>query len=122
MIGDGIVRSFLAEGPQVSLFAIDTRGGGAVGHSAQEYMPRVQEQSAELDAGLADLSAFQQHGGKVLLIHGVADSTIPTGSSVLLYRRILPRWARRGPMTLFASTSFRAWDTGLEHSLRVLTQ
>ncbi len=89
VIGDGIVRSFLAEGPQVSLFAIDTRGGGAVGHSAQEYMPRVQEQSAELDAGLADLSAFQQHGGKVLLIHGVADSTIPTESSVLLFRRII---------------------------------
>ena len=88
VFGDGIVRSFLAAGPQVSLFAINTKNGGAVGHSPQEYMPRVQMVSAELDATLANLSPFQQHGGKLMLIHGVADSTIPTDSSVLLYTRI----------------------------------
>ena len=89
VFGDGIVRSFLARGPQVSLFAINTKDGGAVGHSLQEYMPRVQMVSAELDASLADLSPFEQHGGKLLLIHGVADSTIPTESSVFLYSRIV---------------------------------
>ena len=89
VIGDGIVRSFLATGPQVGLLQINTESGGAVGHAPSEYLPRVQEQSLELDASVADLTPFAQHGGKLLLIHGVADSTIPTDSSILLYRRII---------------------------------
>jgi len=87
VIGDGVVRSFLSSGPQVSLFNIETNTGSAVGHDPMQYLPRVREQSMEDDASLADLSPFQHHGGKLLLVHGVADSTIPTDASVLLYGR-----------------------------------
>lgn len=89
LIGDGVVRAFLAPGPQIDLFAINTRDGGSAGHPPAEYLPRVQEQSVEDDASLADLSPFEKHGGKLLLVHGIADSTIPTDASVLLYRRIV---------------------------------
>ena len=89
VIGDGVVRTFLAAGPQVNLFQINTQDGGTIGHSPSEYLPRVHEQSVEDDASLADLSPYERHGGKLLLVHGVADSTIPTDSSVLLYTRIV---------------------------------
>ena len=89
IIGDGVVRAFLAAGPQVDLFQINTQDGGTIGHKPAEYLPRVQEQSIEDDASLADLSRFEQHGGKLLLIHGMADSTIPTDASVLLHSRIV---------------------------------
>jgi hypothetical protein len=89
VIADGIVRTFLKTGPQVGLFQINTRTGAAAGHPATEYLPLVRSQSIANDASLADLSPFEQHGGKLLLIHGVADATIPTDASVLLYRRIV---------------------------------
>jgi hypothetical protein len=65
VIGDGVVRSFLTHGPQVSLFDIDTRNGSALGHDPKQYLPRAREQSVEDDASLADLSPFQRHGGKM---------------------------------------------------------
>jgi Tannase and feruloyl esterase len=89
LIGDGIVRTFLASGPQVGLFQINTTTGGATGHTAAEYLPRLRLEAIADDASLADLSPFAQHGGKLLLIHGVADATIPTDASVLLYTRIV---------------------------------
>jgi hypothetical protein len=89
VFGDGVVRSFLTHGPQVSLFDIDTTNGSALGHDPKQYLPRAREQSVEDDASLADLSPFQRHGGKLLLVHGVTDSTIPTGASILLYSRIV---------------------------------
>jgi feruloyl esterase len=86
---DGIVRTFLATGPPVDLFQIDTTTGGAPGHSQAEYLPRILSEAVADDASLADLLPFEQHGGKLLLIHGVADATIPTDASVLLYKRIV---------------------------------
>ena len=89
MIANGVVRSFLAVGPQADLFQINTTTGAAPGHPASEYLPRLHAESLADDASLADLSPFQRHGGKLLLTHGVADATIPTDASVLLYRRIV---------------------------------
>jgi hypothetical protein len=89
VIADGIVRTFLRTGPRVDLFQIDTVTGGAPGLVGAEYLPRIRQQAIADDASLADLSPFEQHGGKLLLIHGVADATIPTDASVQLYRRIV---------------------------------
>jgi feruloyl esterase len=89
VIANGIVRTFLPVGPQVSLFQINTTTGGANGHPADEYLDRVRSESIADDASLTDLSPFERRGGKLLLIHGVADATIPTDASVLLYSRIV---------------------------------
>ena len=89
VIAHGIVRSFLAVGPQADLFQINTTTGAAPGHVAGEYLPCLHAESIADDASLADLSLFEEHGGKLLLVHGVADATIPTDASVLLYRRIV---------------------------------
>jgi feruloyl esterase len=89
VIANGIVRTFLGVAPRVDLFQINTTTGGATGHPTAEYLPRIHSESIADDASLADLSPFEKHGGKLLLIHGVADATIPTDASVLLYNRIV---------------------------------
>ncbi len=89
VIADGIVSTFLSVGPQVSLFQINTRTGDAPDHPVAHYLLKIRSQSIAEDASLADLSPFETHGGKLLLIHGTADATIPTDASVLLYSRIV---------------------------------
>ncbi len=89
VFGDGVVRTFLRVEPKISLFRIDTINGSEIGHKRDAGFAHVYEQSIEDDASLADLSPFQSHGGKLLLVHGVTDSTIPTDASVLLYSRIV---------------------------------
>lgn len=44
---------------------------------------------AGIDVLTYDLSAFKKHGGKLLLYHGLADSTIPPGHTVLYYNEVL---------------------------------
>ena len=89
VIADGVVRTFLANGPKVDLFEINTATGASTKHPASEYLSRIRSESIADDASLADLSPFEEHGGKLLLVHGVADATIPTDASVLLYTRIV---------------------------------
>ena len=54
----------------------------------KDWVAEIRKQSDEDDASDADLSRFASHGGKLLLLHGTADTTIPTEASVLLYQRI----------------------------------
>jgi feruloyl esterase len=44
---------------------------------------------AGIDVLTYDLSGFKKHGGKLLLYHGMADSTIPPGHTVLYYNEVL---------------------------------
>lgn len=44
---------------------------------------------AGIDVLTYDLSGFKKHGGKLLLYHGLADSTIPPGHTVLYYNEVL---------------------------------
>ncbi len=82
LVGDGVLRFFLTGDKHFDSLSFDTKSGG-------RWVPGILQQSAEDDAGLADLTPFAAHGGKLLLVHGTADSTIPTDASVLLYQRIV---------------------------------
>ena len=82
LVADGVLRFFLTKDKHFNTFTFDWKTGGG-------RVPAIQQQSAEDDASLADLTPFQQHGGKLLLVHGTADATIPTDASVLLYMRIV---------------------------------
>ena len=85
VVGDGVLRFFLTKDPHFDALTFDTKTGGPGGR----WVPGILQQSAEDDASVADLSAFERHGGKLLIVHGAADSTIPTNASVFLYRRIV---------------------------------
>ena len=84
LVADGVLRDFLKD-PHLSALTFDWKSGGSKGQS----IPAIRQQSAEDDASRADLTPFASHGGKLILIHGDADTTIPTEASVLLYHRIV---------------------------------
>ena len=84
LVADGVLRDFLKD-PKLSALTFDWKFGGPNG----QFLPAIRQQSIEDDASRADLTDFAQHGGKLILVHGDADTTIPTDASVLLYRRIV---------------------------------
>jgi feruloyl esterase len=56
------------------------------GETTVEYVDSINAGDA---AALSfDLSEFRNNGGKVILYHGLADPTIPTGSSILYYQSV----------------------------------
>ena len=84
LVGDGVLRFFLTRDPHFDALTFDVKNGGPGGR----WVPGILQQSAEDDGSLADLSPFERRGGKLMLVHGTADSTIPTDASVLLYQHI----------------------------------
>jgi len=48
-----------------------------------------------IDVLTYDLSAFKSHGGKLLLYHGLADSGIPPGHTVLYYNSVLAKMGKK---------------------------
>lgn len=80
-IGSHVIRSFVTDDPHFNVLSFDPSDGGA-------YKDSVLKGSLAYDASEADLSRFAAHGGKLLLVHGTADTIIPTNSSVMYYRRV----------------------------------
>ncbi len=81
VIGDQVLRFFLTGEKHFNALTFDTTTGGPY---AKDLLP----QSEASDASKSDLSAFADHGGKFLMLHGTSDVTIPTGSSVLYYQMV----------------------------------
>jgi feruloyl esterase len=50
---------------------------------------------AGIDVLTTDLSAFKKHGGKLLLYHGWADSSIPPGHTVFFYKDVLATMGKK---------------------------
>ncbi len=55
----------------------------------------AQADKAGIDVLTYDLSAFKAHGGKLLLYHGWADSTIPPGHTVMYYKEVLATMGKK---------------------------
>lgn len=55
------------------------------------YRARVAELARLLDTDKPDLSAFQKRGGKILMVHGMADQIIPTQASEAYYGQVVRR-------------------------------
>ncbi len=85
VVASGVLRFFLIKDAHFDALTFDPQTGGPAG----KWIPGILKQSLEDDGSVADLSPFQQRGGKLLLVHGTADATIPTDASVLLYQRIV---------------------------------
>jgi feruloyl esterase len=50
---------------------------------------------AGIDVLTYDLSGFKKHGGKLLLYHGLADSSIPPGHTILYYNAVLAQMGKK---------------------------
>ncbi len=81
VIGDDVTRNFLTVGHHYNSLHFDTRTGGP-------WHDEVLQQSRDIDSSNADLRPFFSHGGKLLLVHGSADTVIPTNSTVDYYQRV----------------------------------
>ncbi|PKE28560.1 tannase/feruloyl esterase family alpha/beta hydrolase [Rahnella sp. AA] len=56
---------------------------------------RLQELAAQVDNNDADISAFVHHGGKLLLMHGMADVSVPPGNTVAYYEKLRTRFGEK---------------------------
>ena len=83
---------------------------------------KLKELAAEVDNDDANIRAFVQHGGKLLLMHGTADTAVPPGNTVAYYDKLkavfgekqLHQFARfyLAPGFTHSSGTFRAsWDS-----------
>lgn len=59
-----------------------------------KYLKRVQELSALLDRNSIDINAFLAHGGKWIILHGLADQGAPPTATVDYYERLLAKYGR----------------------------
>jgi pimeloyl-ACP methyl ester carboxylesterase len=71
---DVFVRGMLMRDPHADALAFDPEHPGP-------YQSRMGALSSLLNASLSDLSVFQRHGGKLILVHGTEDALIPVGWS-----------------------------------------
>ena len=81
VVADGVLRFFLTGDDHFDALTFDTTTGG-------KYGPDLLPQSVATDASNADLSPFRQHGGKLILLHGTTDVTIPTGATTQYYQML----------------------------------
>ncbi len=85
LVGDGVLRFFLTGDPHFDALHFDTTTGG-------KYAADLLPQSVVSDASDTDLDTYKSRGGKLLLIHGDADTTIPTGATRQYFLRLKERY------------------------------
>ncbi|MES2261204.1 MAG: tannase/feruloyl esterase family alpha/beta hydrolase [Pseudomonadota bacterium] len=80
--GDQWARYFIARNAAFDSLNLDPVNPGS-------YQARIQTVSALTDASNPDLGAFFAHGGKLILVHGLADEVISTNGTIAYYQRML---------------------------------
>lgn len=79
---DIFVRGWLMRDPHANSLAFDPENPGV-------YESRMSLLSRIMNTSQADLSKFQHHGGKLLVVHGDDDSLVPVGWSEAYYRSVV---------------------------------
>lgn len=82
LTGDQWVKYFVTRIDGFDALGFDPANPGS-------WTPRVQEVSAMTDALDANLAPFFGHGGKLILLHGLADEVISPNSTIDYYRRLV---------------------------------
>lgn len=81
------VRYFVTKDPQATWKEIDPEKPG-------EWQSRLAWLGGLLDMPKTDLSEFQKQGGKIILVHGLADQIVPSETSVDYYNRLVAAMGR----------------------------
>jgi feruloyl esterase len=82
MMGDQTVRYLLLRDPRVDTLQFDPH----------QHRDALQALSRQLDASSPDLSAFREHGGKLLLMHGTVDMAVPPLNTIRYYEQLQVRY------------------------------
>lgn len=82
--GAAWARFFMARDPDFDVMSFDPLNPGT-------FLPRIQDLSNIIGATNPDLSAYQASGGKVIMMHGLADSVASPNSTIDYYNQIVAR-------------------------------
>ena len=66
------------------------------GFDPQDYRQRIVAASRVLDNADADICAFRNRGGKLILLHGTADELITPYNTIDYYRRLVQQFGQQG--------------------------
>ncbi len=81
---DQWVRYFVTRDPKANSLSFDPEHPGI-------FRDRISRLSAEQDLTSTDLSAFQAHGGKILIVHGTADQLVSPRATEAYVDRVTKR-------------------------------
>ncbi|MGI4940395.1 MAG: tannase/feruloyl esterase family alpha/beta hydrolase, partial [Janthinobacterium lividum] len=84
---DQFFKYFVARDPEAALPEFDPEHPG-------RWRERLDALASMMDLGDPDLSAFARHGGKILLLHGMADQIIPTQGTERYVDAVVQRMGR----------------------------
>ena len=76
--GDGYLKYFIAKNPGLDVMRFDVNRPG-------DYQQRLVDMSAAVGAMNPDISAFQARGGKLIVLHGLADEVISPNPMIAYY-------------------------------------
>lgn len=82
MMGDQAVRYEVMRSPDYD----------SLQFNPAQHSTRLKELASQVDNDNADISAFVQHGGKLLLMHGTADMAVPPGNTLAYYEKLKARF------------------------------
>ena len=86
IVADGVLRFFVTRDTHFDALRFDATTGG-------KYAADLLPQSLASDASDSRLDAYKARGGKLLLIHGEADTTIPTGATRQYFGMLQKRYS-----------------------------
>lgn len=81
---DQWIKYFVTRDPRANSLSFDPEHPGT-------YRARISQLSAEQDLTATDLSAFQAHGGKILIVHGTADQLVSPRATEAYVDRVTKR-------------------------------
>lgn len=81
---DHLVRFAIARDPLLNTMTVDPENPGAL-------MARLSLVEGMMDVATSDYSAFQSRGGKLLIVHGLADAVVTPRSTILWWSRLQAR-------------------------------
>jgi hypothetical protein len=82
--GDGYLKYFIARDPNLNTLVFDLNNPGI-------YQQRLVDMSSTVGAMNPDLSAFQARGGKLIVLHGLADEVISPNATIAYYNAQVAR-------------------------------
>lgn len=77
--GDGYLKYFITKDTNFNTLAFDLNNPG-------QYQQRLVDMSSTVGAMNPDLSAFQARGGKLIVLHGLADEVISPNPAIAYYK------------------------------------
>jgi pimeloyl-ACP methyl ester carboxylesterase len=85
--GDQFIRYILLQDANADTLTFDPLNPGSL-------LPRLQQASAILDQTNPDITKYLEKGGKLILLHGQADSLVPTQPTIDYYNQLVRKFGQ----------------------------